>query len=151
MTMPCSGSRPAGTSQKLRTVFTPMPMSDGHLISGVTVFGGTSAALAGAFFAVFFRCATAGEAGVALAQGLDGGLYLSGRFVFEAMEHTDWGAFRELFEAKGRLTGFVKALPTWAIANPASVLVGAARRLIHASHAPRSQPVEALVEPLAGE
>jgi hypothetical protein len=33
-----------------------MPMSDGHFISGVTVFGGTAAAFADAFFdEVFFR------------------------------------------------------------------------------------------------
>jgi glucokinase len=66
---------------------------------------------------------------VSLAMGLDGGLFLGGRYIFEAIDHTDWIAFRERFEAKGRLTGFVRSLPTWAVANPASVLIGAARKL----------------------
>jgi glucokinase len=66
---------------------------------------------------------------VALAMGLDGGVVLSGRYVFETIDHTDWAGFRERFEAKGRLADFVKALPTWALANPASVLIGAARQL----------------------
>lgn len=38
---------------------------------------------------------------VALAMGLDGGVFLAGRYVFEAIDHTDWTAFREQFEAKG--------------------------------------------------
>src|SRR5581483_8262762 len=60
---------------------------------------------------------------------LDGGVFLAGRYVFEAIDHTDWTGFRERFEAKGRLSGFVKALPAWALANPASVLIGAAHKL----------------------
>src|SRR5438445_13328843 len=52
--MPCAGSRPAGTSQKLRTVLIPMPMSDGHFTSGVTVLSGTGGAAFADFAAAFF-------------------------------------------------------------------------------------------------
>src|SRR6266567_3644775 len=63
MTMPSAGSRPAGTSQKLLTVFTPMPMSDGHFTSGVTVLVAAAAGFDGAFFAgALCRCAAAGPA-----------------------------------------------------------------------------------------
>src|SRR4051812_36591042 len=63
MTTPSAGSRPAGTSQKLRTVFTPMPISDGHFTSGVIVFGLISTVLAGALRAGVRRfCAATGAA-----------------------------------------------------------------------------------------
>src|SRR5438309_9695649 len=64
--MPCAGSRPAGTSQKLRTVLMPMPMSDGHFTSGVVVLSGIGgaafAAFAGAFFGALRDWAAAGPA-----------------------------------------------------------------------------------------
>src|SRR5262245_42835925 len=61
--IPSEGSRPAGTSQKLRIVFTPMPTREGHLISGVTVFGCTTGAGAGFFAGGGFRfCAASGAA-----------------------------------------------------------------------------------------
>ncbi|MEO6341040.1 MAG: glucokinase, partial [Caulobacteraceae bacterium] len=80
---------------------------------------------------------------LALAKGLTGGVFLTGRYIFEAIDHTDWAAFRRRFEAKGRLTGFVKALPTWALANPASVLIGAARKLSMVESAPQTRSVVA--------
>ncbi len=69
----------------------------------------------------------AGE--VALAMGIDGGVFLTGRFIFEAHDHADWSAFRKRFEQKGRLSHFVRGLPTWALTNPGSVLTGVARKL----------------------
>src|SRR5690606_30515174 len=79
---------------------------------------------------------------VALAMGIDGGVFLTGRFVFEAHEHADWTGFRRRFEAKGRLADYVRALPTWALTNPGAVLNGVARRLAQAAPAasPRARP-----------
>lgn len=37
------------------------------------------------------------------------------------------GGFRERFEAKGRLSAFVKSIPTKLIVNPDAALLGAAR------------------------
>ncbi|WP_165842773.1 glucokinase [Phenylobacterium deserti] len=67
---------------------------------------------------------------VALSMGIDGGVFLTGRFLFEAHDQADWAGFRKRFEAKGRLSHFVKGVPTWALANPGSVLTGAARKLV---------------------
>jgi len=51
---PVPDRRPAGTSQKLRTVLIPMPMSDGHFTSGVIVLSGASGAALAAFAGAFF-------------------------------------------------------------------------------------------------
>jgi signal transduction histidine kinase/glucokinase/ActR/RegA family two-component response regulator len=94
---------------------------------------------------------------VALAMGIDGGVFLTGRFVFEAHEHADWDAFRTRFEAKGRLAAFVQALPTWALTNPGSVLTGVARRLSQAGPAKPARrraapkPAEPTPEALAAD
>ena len=54
-------------------------------------------------------------------------MILSGRLTQEAPEMLASSAFRERFDAKGRLTSAVKDLPIWAIVNPVSSLVGLAR------------------------
>jgi glucokinase len=66
---------------------------------------------------------------VALALGIDQGVFLSGRFAFEAHEYVDWQGFRRRFEAKGRLAAMVSRLPTRVLASPKSVLLGVAHRI----------------------
>lgn len=67
---------------------------------------------------------------VALAVGATRGVVLVGRAVLEAHDLIDTQAFRERFAAKGRLSGVVDALPTWAVVNRGGVLTGVARRLL---------------------
>jgi signal transduction histidine kinase len=64
---------------------------------------------------------------IALALGVTQGVILSGRLTHEAPEVLATSAFRERFDAKGRLTWAVQGLPVWAIINPVSGLVGLAR------------------------
>ncbi|MBU1345597.1 MAG: glucokinase [Alphaproteobacteria bacterium] len=67
---------------------------------------------------------------VALAVGATRGVILVGRSVLEAHDLISAPAFRERFESKGRLSGVVAALPTWAVTNRGCVLTGVARRLL---------------------
>ena len=64
---------------------------------------------------------------IALALGVTQGVIVSGRLTHEAPELLASNAFRERFDAKGRLTWAVRDLPIWAIVNPVSGLVGLAR------------------------
>jgi len=76
---------------------------------------------------------------IALALGATHGVILSGRLVHEAPELLAAGAFRERFDAKGRLTRAVQGLPVWGMVNPVSGLVGLARAVtesVQASKAP---------------
>jgi len=66
----------------------------------------------------------AGQA--ALSLGVTGGVFLTGRFVIEAKEMFEASAFRDRFEAKGRLSPVAQGLSTWALINPSSSLIGAA-------------------------
>ncbi|KQS54394.1 hypothetical protein ASG17_12235 [Brevundimonas sp. Leaf363] len=66
---------------------------------------------------------------VALSLGATHGVYMVGRFVLEAHDLLEGSTFRTRFEDKGRLSTVVRALPTWAVVNPAAVLIGAARHL----------------------
>ena len=72
---------------------------------------------------------------VALSLGVNQGVFLTGRFVLEAQELFTDSRFRSRFEDKGRLSSVVRAAPTWAVVNPANVLVGAAQLLNGAPHA----------------
>ena len=69
----------------------------------------------------------AGQA--ALSLGVTQGVFLTGRFVLEAQAMFESSAFRDRFDAKGRLSPVAAALSTWALINPACALIGAAELL----------------------
>jgi glucokinase len=83
---------------------------------------GCSAALS-MFCAIFG--AVAGD--FALAHGARGGVYIAGG-IAQKIEHFMAGsAFRARFESKGRLSAYVKAIPTTLIVSGDAALLGAAR------------------------
>lgn len=63
----------------------------------------------------------------ALAHGARGGVLLAGGIAGKIEPHLMQGAFRARFEAKGRLSPFVKSIPTKLIINSNAALLGAAR------------------------
>jgi glucokinase len=69
--------------------------------------------------------AVAGD--IALAHGARGGVYLAGGIAQKIEPFLMKGLFRSRFEAKGRLSPFVTAIPTRLIVNPDAALLGAAR------------------------
>ena len=69
--------------------------------------------------------AVAGD--IALAQGARGGVLIAGGIAGKIEPYLQQGPFRERFEAKGRLSYFVKSIPTRLILNPNAALLGAAR------------------------
>ena len=69
--------------------------------------------------------AVAGD--LALAHGALGGVLIAGGIAGKIGPYLKQGAFRERFEAKGRLSSFVKSIPTRLIINPNAALLGAAR------------------------
>lgn len=71
--------------------------------------------------------AVAGD--LALTFGARGGIYVSGGIAPRIAERLAAGSFRTRFEAKGRLSGFVAAIPTYLVLHPYPAIVGAARQL----------------------
>lgn len=69
--------------------------------------------------------AVAGD--IALAQGARGGVLIAGGIAGKIESYLTEGGFRERFEAKGRLSSFVKSIPTRLILNANAALLGAAR------------------------
>jgi glucokinase len=69
--------------------------------------------------------AVAGD--LALAHGARGGVYIAGGIAEKIEEFLVQSPFRRRFEDKGRLTAYVKAIPTQLIVNPDIALLGAAR------------------------
>lgn len=69
----------------------------------------------------------AGDA--ALMLGARGGVYLGGGIAPRIRPLLESGAFRAGFEAKGRMSGLVAAMPVWIILAPDAPLRGAARGL----------------------
>ncbi len=69
--------------------------------------------------------AVAGD--IALAQGARGGVLIAGGIAGKLEPYLTQGSFRERFEAKGRLSSFVKSIPTRLIVNSNAALLGAAR------------------------
>ena len=66
---------------------------------------------------------------LALTFGARGGVYLSGGVAPRMIALLKSGVFRERFEDKGRLSDYVRDIPTWLIVHPYAALVGAARAL----------------------
>ena len=66
---------------------------------------------------------------LALTFGARGGVYISGGIAPRMADRLDAGPFRSRFEAKGRLSDYVKGIPTFLVLHPYAAIVGAAREL----------------------
>ncbi|WP_312162219.1 glucokinase [Phenylobacterium sp.] len=79
--------------------------------------------------AVEVFCAVFGSVSgdAALTFGARGGVYLAGGLVEGVEGVLTGGTFRQRFEAKGRLSSFVEAIPTRLVVQPHTALLGAAR------------------------
>ena len=71
--------------------------------------------------------AVAGD--LALTFGARGGVFVSGGIAPRMADRLAAGPFRQRFEAKGRLSDFVKDIPTFLVLHPYAAMVGAAREL----------------------
>lgn len=69
--------------------------------------------------------AVAGD--IALAHGARGGLFIAGGVAQKLVKQLGDGAFRKAFENKGRLSYYVKAIPTRLILSEDAAFLGAAR------------------------
>jgi len=63
----------------------------------------------------------------ALAYGATGGVFLAGGIAPKMRRHLESGGFRARFEAKGRLSHFVKGVPTTLVLRDDAALLGAAQ------------------------
>lgn len=66
---------------------------------------------------------------LALTYGARGGVYVGGGIAPRMVERLMSGGFRDRFEAKGRLTDYVREIPTYLITHPYAALVGCSREL----------------------
>ena len=66
---------------------------------------------------------------LALAYGARGGVYVTGGIAPDIFEYLRASAFRERFEAKGRMTAYLQRIPTRVVVRPDAALVGAASLL----------------------
>ena len=69
--------------------------------------------------------AVAGD--IALAHGARGGVLIGGGIAPKIERLIQEGPFRTAFEHKGRMSGYMKGIPTKLIVNPDATLIGAAR------------------------
>ena len=63
---------------------------------------------------------------LALTLGARGGIYIAGGIVPRVPQFLAQSEFRQRFEAKGRLRGYLAAIPTYLIVRPLPALIGAA-------------------------
>ena len=68
---------------------------------------------------------------IALTYGARGGVYIAGGIGPRLADRLANGSFRDRFEAKGRLSDYMREIPTALILHPYAALVGAARELKH--------------------
>lgn len=66
---------------------------------------------------------------IALTFGARGGVFISGGIAPRLVDRLDTGGFRARFEDKGRLSDYVKEIPTSLVLHPYPAIVGAAREL----------------------
>ncbi|HET6971121.1 MAG TPA: glucokinase [Phenylobacterium sp.] len=95
----------------------------------VTKEGLVGDALASAALDRFARIYGAVAGDLALTYGARGGVYVSGGIAPRIAERMAGGAFRSRFEDKGRLSDYVKGIPTFLVLHPYPAIVGAARQL----------------------
>jgi glucokinase len=98
-------------------------------LEAAQITAGTEKGDAGCRAALTMFCAIFGAVAgdLALAHGARGGVYIAGGIAEKIGTFLDQSPFRARFEAKGRLSPFVKAIPTKLIVNPDVALLGAAR------------------------
>lgn len=99
------------------------PLSAAQIVEHASRGDGDCRAALSRFCSIFG--AVAGD--VALAHGARGGVLIAGGIAGRIESCLMQGGFRERFEAKGRLSSFVKSIPTKLIVNPDAALLGAAR------------------------
>jgi glucokinase len=66
---------------------------------------------------------------LALSFGARGGVFVSGGIAPRMADRLATGPFRQRFEDKGRLSDYVRAIPTNLVLHPYPAIVGAAREL----------------------
>lgn len=98
------------------------PLSAAQIVEHASRGDGDCRAALSRFCSIFG--AVAGD--IALAHGARGGVLIAGGIAGKIEPILMQSAFRERFEAKGRLSPFVKAIPTRLIVNPDAALLGAA-------------------------
>jgi glucokinase len=101
------------------------PLSAADIVAGAARGNGHCCTTLSTFCAIFG--AVAGD--LALAHGASGGVLLAGAIAGKLQPYLREGIFRARFETKGRLTSFVKSIPTRLIVNADATLLGAARLL----------------------
>jgi glucokinase len=82
---------------------------------------------------------------LALSLGARGGIYISGGIVPRIASFFSQSGFRSRFEAKGRMRGYVAAIPTYLIIRPLPALIGA-RALLREPQQPFATPKKATVK-----
>jgi len=101
-----------------------LPERDAAAIQTAAEKGDKLASEAIATFCAVFG-AVAGD--IALVHGARGGVFLAGGVAQKLVKHLKRGQFRERFEAKGRLSHYVKPIPTRLILSEDAAFLGAAR------------------------
>lgn len=102
---------------------TVRPLSAAQIVELASRGDGDCRAVLSRFCAIFGS--VAGD--IALAHGARGGVLIAGGIAGKIEPYLMQGAFRERFESKGRLSSFVKSIPTKLIVNSDAALLGAAR------------------------
>ncbi len=80
--------------------------------------------------AIFCQLLGSCAGNLALTLGAEGGVYIGGGVVPKLGDLFVESAFREHFEAKGRLEAYMQKIPTFVIRSPYPALVGAAQLLL---------------------
>ena len=107
---------------------------------GKAALGGGDAIAAEAL-SQFFRFLGAIAGDLALAYGAFGGVYIAGGIVPRYREAFRKSGFREAFEAKGRMSGYVEPIPAFVILHDEVELLGLAASLdALANHKPWPRP-----------
>jgi len=102
------------------------PLSDQKAVAAAAEQGDALAAAALDRFCAIMG-SVAGD--LALTFGARGGVFISGGIAPKVADRLVASAFRERFEAKGRLTGYMEQIPTSLVLHPYPAIVGAAREL----------------------
>lgn len=100
----------------------PQPLSAEQISEGAE--GGDAACRAAQDMFCAIYGAVAGD--FALAHGARGGVYIAGGIAAKIEPHLQRSGFRTAFEDKGRLSDYVKAIPTKLIVEPNAAFLGAA-------------------------
>ena len=108
-----------------------MRQADGACADDKAVIAAAAAGDAGAGAALDRFAAILGAVAgdLALTFGARGGVFVSGGIAPRIADHLAKGDFRARFEDKGRLSAFVREIPTSLVVHPYPAIVGAAREL----------------------